>query len=340
MKWNTKKYEPGDIVRVNLGNLYHYGIYVSEDEVIQFGLPNFNGFHFIKDKYVHVSASTFQEFAAPGDVDCAILSRKEKKNILPADQIIEKARNRIGEGKYHILNNNSEHFVYDCCFGAAKSHQEEVFKESIKNKSILDVYFSKIPEGFIMEPLHPAEKNADVEAISDDQKKKQEYWAWSILESAIHSSFYADIDNVNLKKDKYGRYSTKQFYFSVTYCRDYVCVAVSKNPIGISLEMKSSFEARMSDSVAKAELEKKLLCKNELSFAYTIRDLLLIQQKKESIYRCYGKKNYEPEKIDTTKYGCCVYFPEFNKDLSLVLCGENIENIRYFIDEDIGFKPL
>ena len=29
----------GDMVRIQIGSLYHYGVFVSEDEVIQFGYP-------------------------------------------------------------------------------------------------------------------------------------------------------------------------------------------------------------------------------------------------------------------------------------------------------------
>ncbi len=39
MKWSAEEAFPGDIVRVKTGVIYHYGIYVSDDEVIQFGLP-------------------------------------------------------------------------------------------------------------------------------------------------------------------------------------------------------------------------------------------------------------------------------------------------------------
>ena len=39
MKWEMREAKSGDIVRVALGPLFHFGIFVSEDEVIQFGLP-------------------------------------------------------------------------------------------------------------------------------------------------------------------------------------------------------------------------------------------------------------------------------------------------------------
>lgn len=41
MKWQLKEPTFGDIIRVKSGSIYHYGIYASDSEVIQFGLsPN------------------------------------------------------------------------------------------------------------------------------------------------------------------------------------------------------------------------------------------------------------------------------------------------------------
>ena len=38
MKWQLTQPVAGDMIRVKLGSIYHYGVFVSEEEVIQFGL--------------------------------------------------------------------------------------------------------------------------------------------------------------------------------------------------------------------------------------------------------------------------------------------------------------
>ena len=43
MKWSPEKCLPGDMIRIRLGSFCHYGIYVSDEEVIQFGLPPVGG---------------------------------------------------------------------------------------------------------------------------------------------------------------------------------------------------------------------------------------------------------------------------------------------------------
>ena len=37
MKWELSEPCAGDMIRAKVGPLYHYGIYVSDSEVIQFG---------------------------------------------------------------------------------------------------------------------------------------------------------------------------------------------------------------------------------------------------------------------------------------------------------------
>lgn len=39
MKWLPDPPQTGDIVRVKLGQIYHYGVYLSDEEVIAFGMP-------------------------------------------------------------------------------------------------------------------------------------------------------------------------------------------------------------------------------------------------------------------------------------------------------------
>ena len=39
MRWWCGTCRPGDMIRVKLGPVWHYGVYASDDEVIAFGLP-------------------------------------------------------------------------------------------------------------------------------------------------------------------------------------------------------------------------------------------------------------------------------------------------------------
>ena len=87
MKWRPGDCVPGDMIRVPLGGIYHYGIFASESEVIQFGLPPLPEY---RDR---------PEAQAVTTMDMALFS---------CGQIVE-----IGV----LLRNNCEHFVWDCAFG-------------------------------------------------------------------------------------------------------------------------------------------------------------------------------------------------------------------------------
>lgn len=124
MKWWPGECNEGDMIRVNLGSLYHYGIFVSEDEVIQFGLPPAMENH-IPDDEVRVCSSSIETFACGKIIEKAQPERKELKSKRPAEEVIKTARSRMGEGGYDLLNNNCEHFAYECFLGVKKSEQQE-----------------------------------------------------------------------------------------------------------------------------------------------------------------------------------------------------------------------
>lgn len=346
MKWWPSDIKEGDIIRIKIGSIYHYGIYISDSEVVQFGLPPVNGFIAVNQKDIKVCTSTILEFASGQVVETAILDKSEKRKAFSVEDIIKNARSHIGEGNYNILTNNCEHLVYDCVFGVKKSQQEELFRKSLKNKAVVDVYVSRIPEDLdfdssagkdLLDEIYPQEKKDEILKISDNKLKKQKYWAWDILKRALCNSFYFNISDLTFKKDKFGKWTSGQVYFSISHSGDYVCVAVSNNKIGVDLEIKSAFENKFADPEEKKTFVNSILCSREANFDYTISDLLLMWQKKESIFKCYGKKTFDPSKIDSTKYGCSVYTPKANTDLSVVICGEKVEYIKYYLDEASGF---
>ena len=65
MKWIMKEPKRGDMIRVASGSIYHFGIYVSDDEVIQFGLaPSQRAV--LRDSEVEVLSSDIYTFLAGG----------------------------------------------------------------------------------------------------------------------------------------------------------------------------------------------------------------------------------------------------------------------------------
>lgn len=112
------------MIRVSIGTVYHYGIFVSENEVIQFGLPPIP--ENIRDSAdIRVISTDIDTFSCGKIVERAVFTFSEKLRKFPAPEIISRARSRLGEGGYSLLHNNCEHFANECVFGVKRSLQED-----------------------------------------------------------------------------------------------------------------------------------------------------------------------------------------------------------------------
>lgn len=120
------------MIRVRVGSMYHYGIYLSDDEVIQFGLPPIDG-AVRNSEDVKVLVTDVDVFHCGNFLETAELGFFEKRKARKAEEIAAYARSRIGSGGYDILKNNCEHFAYECVFGKGRSIQSENAENMLQN---------------------------------------------------------------------------------------------------------------------------------------------------------------------------------------------------------------
>lgn len=118
MEWTVEEPRYGDVVRTKATFYYHYGIFVSEKRIIQFGLPD--NVHRPAEE-IQVLATDVYAFLQGGELEVARPSREEKRRLRRPKEIVAAAEARIGEGGYDILHNNCEHFVHECAFGSHDS---------------------------------------------------------------------------------------------------------------------------------------------------------------------------------------------------------------------------
>ena len=131
MQWVEKMPSYGDIIRTKVKFYHHYGIFVSEEEVIQFGLPDDP---FRQADQIKVLTSDVMTFLQGGELEVAQPDAAERKKIRSPQQIVEIATGRIGEGGYDILHNNCEHFVNDCAFGEPSSSFLQGVRDKLRMK--------------------------------------------------------------------------------------------------------------------------------------------------------------------------------------------------------------
>ena len=131
MRWTEKMPASGDIIRTKVQFYHHYGIFVSEQEVIQFGLPDDP---FRPAEEIKVLTSDIQTFLRGGELEVGVPEGEERKSVRSPEQIVSLARQRLGEGGYDILHNNCEHFVNDCAFGTPTSSFLQGVREKLRKK--------------------------------------------------------------------------------------------------------------------------------------------------------------------------------------------------------------
>lgn len=131
MNWIEKEPHYGDIVRTKVTFYHHYAIFVSEDEVIQFGLPD--NVSRPADE-VAVLATDVYTFLGGGAIEVGVFDKEEKRRCRTPEEVVSLARSRLGERGYDILHNNCEHFVNDCVFGEAASSFVQDVRQKLRKK--------------------------------------------------------------------------------------------------------------------------------------------------------------------------------------------------------------
>lgn len=118
--WSKRKPNYSDQIRVNRGLYYHYGIYESDEVVYQFASPK--GAE-ISPETATINTISLEEFLKGGELEVRDYTLEELKERKKPEEIIEYAKNHLGEMGYDLINNNCEHFANRATFGKSESSQ-------------------------------------------------------------------------------------------------------------------------------------------------------------------------------------------------------------------------
>lgn len=112
----------GDHIRVWRGGYYHHGIYCGDGSVIHYarGLS--------QKENPAVKQDLLEKFAFGGEIEV-----ESSSGSLASDEIIERAKSRMGESQYNLVFNNCEHFANWCRTGNHKSEQVESIFYMVNN---------------------------------------------------------------------------------------------------------------------------------------------------------------------------------------------------------------
>ena len=324
MKWAPGDCKTADIVRIKTGALYHYGIFVSEDEVIQFGYPPLPEYA-DKNSPPVVCSVDIDTFCSGRIVERAEFDRAERRKKFPPEKIIAAARARIGEGGYNIIHNNCEHFVNECVFGIKKCEQEEEVRRKWQNRVTLDVYCAKIPDRIDGEIKSPARQKY-IEETKSETLKAERRFVWIILQYALRRSAGLDAETVEFVRLDNGQWVIKNgsVYFSLSHKSGYAAAAVSDRPVGIDIETYGALDRGYSPD----EFKKLVLHRSER--ADTEKDLIALFTKKESIFKQRGEEVFVPNRIKIRSYKTKTFSVKELPEVVISVCGEP-ENLRCYV---------
>ncbi len=131
MIWTEQVPNMGDMIRVKVKFYHHYGIYLDEEHIVQFGLPDNTG---LDPNEIAVVVTDMEGFLAGGDLEVAKLTPMERLRRYSPKKTKALALSRVGETGYNILHNNCEHFVNECVFGRHESSCVAGVRTEIRNK--------------------------------------------------------------------------------------------------------------------------------------------------------------------------------------------------------------
>ncbi len=333
MKWELTAPKSGDMVRVKVGSVYHYGVFVSEEEVIQFGFAPIAR-QTLKDSEIEVCSADVDAFLCGGFLEVATLDKKEQKQRRKPKETVEVARSRLGEKGYNILYNNCEHFAYECVMGEKKCTQADAIRNLFRKMPIADVFVATIPAEMGSETLYPIERNNEVLACSHEGVKRQKYYAWKLLEYALQRTFAFKIGDLTFTKNKKGKWSVPNCFFSISHSENAVAVAVSREEIGVDIERLSA---------PKDGFIKKVLTKAETAqlgeVASEMQTQFLIGKwtEKESIFKRENLSAFRPAKINVADYSVASKPIEVNgEEYMLAVATEHLTNVRYYLDVQLN----
>ena len=129
----------GDHIKTKIDNVFHHGIFISDDEVIHFCS---NEKFSILSNDLEIQATTLAVFAQENKVEIV-----EHDNKYEPCKIAEIAKSKIGNRDYDIIFNNCEHFVNSCICGEKESQTMNTLKErglKIQRKNGLNGAIDKI----------------------------------------------------------------------------------------------------------------------------------------------------------------------------------------------------
>lgn len=338
MIWRPGDCAPGDVIRVRLGELYHYGVFASEEEVIQFGLPPLSEYRSRPDAFT-VLATDIDLFSCGQIVEIGIPEKEERRARFSREETLRRARARLGETGYDLLRNNCEHFIWDCAFGEKKCVQAQEARSRWRSRAVLDVYLAPLAAQGDGIAIASPERRRELEKTRHPDLYRQRLAAWAALEYAARRSFGLDAAELRFQKNAFGRWHCEGMEFSLAHTGGMAVAAVSDRPVGVDLENIPVFAGRYAADPSRTEAMLRRIRSSGEEDLRGAAALLWAWTGKESLFKAGQKGFFSPSRLrpgeETGRFVL-----DLEPPVLLSVSGERLDRLRLYLCADGGARRL
>ena len=202
-----------------------------------------------------------------------------------------------------------------------------------KKPIFTDVYVANVPDEIGNDLLFPSERQNEVLACANDRARRQKYYVWKLLGYALQRSCGLEMDALAFHKEKSGKWTVPNCYFSLSHSYNAVAVAVSNRPIGVDLELISDRkEGILQKTLTAAERAEYETLPPNTKLEYLIKTWT----QKESFFKMTGDGLFRPQKIAVDKSLIATKkFQISGEEYVLSVAAENVTGVRRFEQIDL-----
>lgn len=202
-----------------------------------------------------------------------------------------------------------------------------------KKPIFADVYVANVPDEIGNDLLFPSERQNEVLACANDRARRQKYYVWKLLGYALQRSCGLEMDALAFHKEKSGKWTVPNCYFSLSHSYNAVAVAISNRPIGVDLELISDRkEGILQKTLTAAECTEYETLPPNTKLEYLIKTWT----QKESFFKMAGDGLFRPQKIAVDKSLIATKkFQISGEEYVLSVAAENVTDVQRFEQIDL-----
>lgn len=97
------------------------------------------------------------------------------------------------------------------------------------------IYISPIANN-LNKAIFNIERKKEIESCKSEKAKKEKIAVWNLFEKILKEKLLTNSNELNVTKNKNGKWISDNLYFSFSHSKDLVMVGISSNPIGVDIQ--------------------------------------------------------------------------------------------------------